>query len=176
VRLNWPPEDSTEESAIAFTEDRCFVQIVERIDAGSLGNLYRLDGYPGLHEERYLEKVSDDEVMACLRFAFTPELPLVAIAIPQPFVFAIGEIVQIGDIDDEEERVNVAYRYGMITAQGFDRDGLYYVVGFRNDQGVFVDSKYEFEEDELLKVDPKEQASLKNPERPASSLTLVSSR
>lgn len=176
ARLLWPPEGSEDESAIALTEDRNFVVIVERLEVPTLGWVYRLDGYPGLHEERYLEKIRVEDVQHAMHFGLTPELPLGELAIEKPFVFEIGEIIQVADVDDEDMDISVSYAYGVISALGVDRDGLYYVVGLRNEQGRFIDSSFEFDEDELLKVPEEVQAELRGDAPSVPRLTLAITR
>lgn len=150
--------------------------VIERLTAGEVGYVYRLEGYPGLHEENSLAVPTADDMRHHATLTLEQPLDVAALRSKELFAFSVGEIVQIDDVDESDDEAPVSFCYGIINGLGLDGDGLYYVIGLKNQDGEFVDSGHEFVEDELIRLTPEEQLAHLRPRVSGKHLTLASSR
>lgn len=150
--------------------------VSERLTVSDLGYAYRLIGYPGLHVENTLSKPTVEDLKHHTEATLEPPLDVAALRSKDLFAFDIGEVVQVDDVDEIDDVAPVSFCYGIISAMGLDDEGVYYVVGLKNQDGEFVDSGHEFVEDELIRLTADEQERHLRPPANGSHLTLASSR
>lgn len=150
--------------------------VIERLSVGELGYVYRLEGYPGLHEENSLTAPTAEELQRHTTITLEAPLDIAALRSTELFAFGMGEIVQIDDVDEVDDVLPISFKYGIVSGIGLDDEGLYYVVGLKNENGEFVDTAFEFSEDELIRLSEEEQEAQLRPRVAGKHLTLASSR
>lgn len=133
---------------------------------------------PGYYLEANLRKVTI--VSEASQPEPDPPMPEVVVrGEPQlAFAFQLGEIVQIDEADPEidAELAALAGFYAIVCGRGIDAEGLFYLLGLRDEAGTFRDTQVEMEEELLLKVPLSKQQELRTRPAPATHLTLASSR
>lgn len=166
-------------NGVPVGNDEPFPQIVDRVVIRERIDLkdrwgYRIERHPGIHEERYLEPCPEGSTRT-ITASVCKMLDLKDL-LRETYLFAMGEIVQIGDVDeDDDDDEPMAYRFGIITGIGYDGDvGKTYYVGIWDGESSFLDTQYEFDEADLMKASDADKQTMLQATVPRPKLKLAS--